>query len=76
MSAACHPTPTVIPSMHRRIVKCRVCGTHGHEDKQCPVYDLNRQQEASQAERDKLVSLGLNPELEAEIKRIRESWKK
>ena len=57
----------------RRFHKCHICGTYGHSrHAPCPVRELNAAQEANHAEN---LSLGLTPQLEQEIRQIRERWK-
>lgn len=59
--------------MARRIphLRCKVCGSP-HGKSICPVRDLNAIKELAATE---LISLGLTPQLEMQIRALRRSWK-
>jgi hypothetical protein len=59
----------------RSFRRCGVCGAHGHTDPRCAVFDLNQSQERQLKQRIDNISLGLTPELEAQIARIRAAWR-
>jgi hypothetical protein len=61
-------------SAPRTFPKCGVCGNHGHTDTKCALYELNRSQEYEVRMKGD-INLGLTPALEAEIAKIRESWR-
>lgn len=60
----------------KSFAKCETCGSHGHFGKGCPVYNLNLKQEKEHSKIiNSNISLGLTPDLERQIERIRAAWK-
>jgi hypothetical protein len=59
----------------RRFRKCETCGEYGHGGRKCPLFELNQQQEREHRCRVRDAALGLTPDLEKQIERIRSNWR-
>ena len=63
-------------SRNHCFVKCDVCGCYGHTGRSCALAKLNSEMEAREHKKHSdRISLGLTPELEQEIAKIRAAWR-